>query len=166
MAILNGHARDPSQYNRAWLAQNVMASTSDLDTCLKFHDNLVFMDAHRWIPGTGSCKDEVDDLDAHILSLSLGRSHRAPWKLEHPHRMEADDNKAITYSAFVEKVKKLRAEMGDEDPQLTHANKRFLETYFGTTIAAPPVCPPTENCRKEASRAACRAGAAQATQRA
>ena len=46
-AFLNGHARDPFSYNKAWLEQNVMASTSDLDTCLEFHDNLVFMDAYK-----------------------------------------------------------------------------------------------------------------------
>ena len=29
--------------------------------------------------------------------------------------MEADDNKAITYSAFAKKVKRMRAELGDDE---------------------------------------------------
>ncbi len=55
LAILNGKAREPHCYNKAWLEQNVLASTSNLDACNKFYDQLAFMDEHRWIPGRGGC---------------------------------------------------------------------------------------------------------------
>ena len=83
-AILNGMDRAPIYYNKAWLEHNILASTDDLDVCSKFYNSLAFMDEHRWIPSKGGCKEENGVEDSHIMSLSLGKSHRALNKVERP----------------------------------------------------------------------------------
>jgi hypothetical protein len=155
MAILNGMPRAPSYYNKAWLEQNILASTNDLDACAKFYYLLTFMDDHRWIPGRGGCKEDFQSDDGNMMSLSLGDSNRAPNKLETPHStyvhdVAATDN-CMTYKAFKNKMKRKAAYLEGDDAtaQLTKANQLYLETMVGPVIADEDEVVPRRNRKRQ-----------------
>ena len=71
-----------------------------------------------------------------MMSLSWGKSHQAPNKLESPHSTYvhgvADTDCCMTYNAFKNKMKTMAADLQGDDAvtRLVGAKRRFLGTAF------------------------------------
>ena len=130
-AILNNKTRAPRFYNKAWLEQNMLASTDDLSVCREFYDSLVFMDVHRYDPVSAwTTKEDVHEEDCHILKLSISKMNKPPTTLQKPVKDETT-SACWYYPAFVKNMKRTASHLegDDADAQLHRLNKNFLATY-------------------------------------
>ena len=130
-------------YSKAWLEQNFLESSSNLEDSVHFYEQLAFMDEHCWIPGQGTCKEEYDLEDAGMLraTLSLRKVCPAVYQVQKPFFLEADSNSCMHYKVFAKKMKEKADTLEGDDAaeQQTRDNHKFLQDGFQQPEEEPQV---------------------------
>ena len=131
-AILNRNNRAPLYYNRAWLEQNILASTQDLQSCANFYESLTCMDINRWRPGEGLCEAEIKAMDNVMIKLAMPQHTHSPKDLERPHKIESVEKTCTYYTAFVRQQKRRAATMEGDSAQarLVQFGDEFLWSHY------------------------------------
>ena len=130
LAILNSKDRDFDFYNKAWIEQNVLASSNDLEACSSFYEALVCADQNRWIPGMDGCKEDDEEICSIMMKAALPKKTRL-GKVEKPHIAQATPNQS--YSAYVKnrkrKVAELESTEGNDSSKVRKELNRFDKDF-------------------------------------